>query len=238
MKHDFTNAKQVLNDLTNYIKSKQNGLTTPTNEIAPLASQPKFAGDHLTEEVKLEAVSETPSIAVEVPTTNPVVENASLVDNTSVMNLPTENANYQKIVASPQTPEILNQGTPETTNMAVSAPTMTDGNIINQEFVIPQPEIAIPASTANVGQSSEVIFATDNNQVGSSMESVPEIVMPTVGLNGTNINYQASAGSAQAIINEVEPAKSDTNVVMPSGTTVEDANNQTMVVGPEAFLSR
>lgn len=73
----------------------------------------------------------------------------------------------------------------------------------------------------------------------SQVDGIPEIsIAKQESSEGPN-NYQASATGAQATVNEIIPAASDNNVVMPTGTTSEEAHDDTLVVGPESFsLSR
>lgn len=67
------------------------------------------------------------------------------------------------------------------------------------------------------------------------IEPIPEISIQSTGIANETGAYQAGNNGAQATISDVTAAVSDRNVVMPTGTTAEEANDQTLVVGPESF---
>ena len=85
-------------------------------------------------------------------------------------------------------------------------------------------------------QQSETVGIAQNEATKSmnNVEIIPEIVMPNAGFEDDG-TYQASANGAQAVIQDVTPAVSDTSVVLPNGITEEIANEDTLVVGPDSF---
>lgn len=96
---------------------------------------------------------------------------------------------------------------------------------------------AIPKSTgSSIVDNNDSITGLSPQPVAiPQIDVIPEISIPGQDMDNSTDNYQASANGAQAVLSDIAPAVSDTNVVMPSGTTEEEANDQTLVVGPEAF---
>lgn len=96
--------------------------------------------------------------------------------------------------------------------------------------------VGIPESMGtNIGQGNETIPDVTPQPAIPQIEAIPEISIPGQDMGTLTDNYQASANGAQAVISDITPAVSNTNVVMPTGTTEEEANDQTLVVGPESF---
>lgn len=121
------------------------------------------------------------------------------------------------------------QGTIDGTNLA-----STGEELLNASGEVNQGMIAEEATGLESGPAQNYSAVTSEIP---GMEAIPEIVTPQPGVGEEPQElYQATNDGAQATIADVTPALSDASVIMPEGTTEEIANDQTLVVGPEAFV--
>lgn len=212
---NLNEVREVLEKLSIYIKNKMernNPQQVATNDIN-LATQPIMESDHLSEEAPLNFVEATPTIN-QLPT-----------DLNSQMNI-------QNSIPQTQPTSVVPDQAP--------APQTTPN--FGQFMSSPQetPEVVQPLeSTPQVSQAQSTI----NNVDTLGLESIPNIDLSsnfeptgivTPQAPTDNEAYKAM-GTSATIGYPQSSTPASIPVVMPNGTTEEMTNNDSVIVGPEAF---
>lgn len=156
---------------------------------------------------------------------NKTVEGQNGEENSLVKPLPDASLN-----SYPQGLESASTSVLDLNNGALTAQTETVTSQLQQE-PLEQPDL-IQEQQSTINNTTSPTEYENGNMSG--VETIPDIVMPSGGIEDKGA-YQASTNGAQAVIQDVTPVASDTSVVLPNGITEEIANGDTLVVGPDSF---
>lgn len=141
------------------------------------------------------------------------------------------------------------QGSIGTGEVQQQQPSENDLNVLqpiesNSNGVVGTPgeEVKVVETTANDSltstmaplEASAIVNQPPQLEV-AQFDAIPEVSIPGKEMNSEPASYQASTSDAQAYISDISQVASDTNVVMPTGTTMQEASDETLVVGPESF---
>lgn len=259
---NFAETKQVLQVLEQYVKNKIAAKSMPAEVSQPemnLASQPVMPSDHLTEEANLtveNVATEAPSLDNEVTNLIAGVSEEMNMADAAQTPAPAEMIAPAETVAPvapavEAVPEVIDASAaglttempqPEQMNMAeaVQTPAPTE-MVAPAETVVPAVDVApaaLDTSATNLTmatpQPEEITTPQPGEMVIPEIPSVPQEQSAVVGEQAPS-SYVATSNEPATVIPDVTPAVPQEPVVMPEGTTNAMANDEQLVVGPEAF---
>ena len=251
---NFVETKQVLQVLEQYVKNKIAAKSMPAEVSQPemnLASQPVMPSDHLTEEANLtveNVPTEAPSLDNEVTNLIAGVSEEMNMADAAQTPAPAEMIAPAETVAPvapavEAVPEVIDASAaglttempqPEQMNMAeaVQTPAPTE-MVAPAETVVPAVDVA-PAALDTSATNLTMATPQPEEMAIPEIPSVPQEQSAVVGEQAPS-SYVATSNEPATVIPDVTPAVPQEPVVMPEGTTNAMANDEQLVVGPEAF---